>query len=81
MNNYTRTELFLDEAIRSLEGRASTSALASGRLEGMMGKLRGIRRAMQKLDKTDPLSRVRFWKLSRRAVVVTVKIARVLSAS
>jgi hypothetical protein len=46
-----------------------------------MGKLHSIRLAMQRLDKTDPEGRARFWKLSRRAVSIAVKIARLPSGS
>ena len=81
VNRYTPTEKFLDETIRLLGELAISSALASRRLESMMGKLRGIRRIMKRLDKTDPLSRARFWKLSRRAVLVATKISRLLSGS
>lgn len=81
LSKYTRTEKFLDETIRVLEELAVSSALASGKLESMMGKLRSIRRIMQRLDKTDPLSRARFWKLSRRAVLVATKLSRLLSGS
>ena len=81
MRSYARTEQFLEETIRLLEGLASSSALTSGTLEGMLGKLRGIRRSMQRLDKTNADSRARFWKLSRRAVSLAVKIARILSGS
>ena len=81
LNKYTRTEKFLDETIRVLEELAVSSTLASGKLESMMGKLRSIRRIMQRLDKTGPLSRARFWKLSRSAVLVATKLSRVLSSS
>jgi len=81
LSKYTRTEKFLDETIKVLEELAVSSALASGKLESMMGKLRSIRRIMQRLDKTDPLSRARFWKLSRRAVLVATKLSKLLSGS
>lgn len=81
MSVFTRTEQFLEKTIRSLEELASSSALTSRQLEGMMDKLYGIRLAMRRLDKTDPSERLRFWKLSRRAVSIAVKIARLLSGS
>ena len=81
MSVFTRMEQFLERTIRSLEELASSSALTSRQLEGMMDKLYGIRLAMQRLDKTDPAGRARFWKLSRRAVSIAVKIARLLSGS
>jgi hypothetical protein len=82
LKKYTRTEKFLDDAIRLFEELAVSSALASSRkLESMMGKLRSIRRIMQRIDKTDPSSRARFWKLSRRAVLVATKLSRLLSSS
>lgn len=81
VSSYTRTEQFLGETIRTLEDLARSCSLAPRRLESMMGKLRGIRRTMQRLDKTSPSSRVRFWKLSRRAVSIAVRIARVLSST
>ena len=81
MSAFTRTEQLLERTIRSIEGLASSSALTSRQLEGMMGKLHGIRLAMQRLDKTDPEGRARFWKLSRRAVLIAVKIARLPSGS
>jgi hypothetical protein len=78
---FTRTEQFLEKTIGLLEDLASSSALTSGQLEGMMDKLHGIRLAMRRLDKTIPSERARFWKMSRRAVSITVKIARLLSGS
>lgn len=78
---FTRTEQFLEQAIRSLEKLASSSALTSRQLEGMMDRLCGIRLAMQRLDKTDPAGRVKFWKLSRRAVTIAANMARILSGS
>ena len=81
MSVFTRTEQLLERTIRSIEGLASSSALTSRQLEGMMGKLHSIRLAMQRLDKTDPEGRARFWKLSRRAVSIAVKITRLPSSS
>lgn len=81
LTKYTRTEKLLEDTLRLLEELAVSSALASGKLESMMEKLRSIRRNMQRLDKTDPSSRTRFWKLSRRAVVVATRLSRLLSSS
>jgi hypothetical protein len=81
MSVFTRTEQILEKTIWSLEELASSSALTSRQLEGMMDKLYGIRLAMRRLDKTYPSERARFWKMSRRAVSIAVKIARLLSGS
>lgn len=80
--NYSRTEQVLEEAIKCLEELAVKSALAtSGGLESMLGKLRSMRRSMQRLDKTNPAARRKFWMLSRRSVVLALEITRKLSTS
>ena len=81
MNVFSRTEQVLEKTIRSLEDLANSSALIPRQLEGMMKKLYEIRLAMQQLDKTDPAKRDKFWKLSRRAVSIAVKIQQLLSGS
>ena len=81
MSAFTRTEQILEKTIWSLEELARSSALTSRQLESMMDKLNGIRLAMRRLDKTNPSERARFWKMSRRAVSISVKIARLLSGT
>lgn len=81
LRNVHRTEQFLEEAIKSLEELAVSRTLTSRRLESMLDKLRGIRRSMQRLDKSKPEQRAKFWKLSRRAVIQAVKIKGMLSAA
>lgn len=81
MKKYSRTEQFLAEVIQTFEELAVTSALTSGKLESMLGKLRSMRRSMQRLDKTDRKSRQKFWMLSRRSVALAVKMAKIRSSS
>lgn len=83
LDNYTRVEKYLSETTESLElligDRQSLTSVRT--IEGMMAKLRGIRRSMQRLDKKSSDDQEKFWKLSRRAVTLTVKIAKLLSSS
>lgn len=81
LQKYTRTEQLLEEVIHSFEGLAVTSTLTSRKLESMLGKLRSMRRSMQRLDKTDRKSREKFWMLSRRSVALAVKMAKMLPGS
>lgn len=81
MRKYSRTEQFLEDVIHTFEGLAVTSALTSRKLESMLGKLRSMRRSMQRMDKTDPKSKDKFWMLSRRSVALAVKMAKILTSS
>lgn len=83
MKHYPRTEQHLHRVIQILEGLLeSQDSLTAVRMrEGRMANIRAIRRAMQRLDKTDPKGRKKFWKLSRRAVFLAAEMARKLSRS
>ena len=50
-------------------------------LEKTLVNLRDVRRTMQRLDKTDPKDRKKFWQLSRRTVSLAARLARRISSS
>lgn len=69
----------VDSVIQILEELIQTrSALTQVR---KLVNLREVRRSMQRLDKTDPKGRKKFWQLSRRAVSLAARMARRISSS
>lgn len=76
----TRAEQGLDRIIETIETLVSAKPLTSTKaLERMVHDLYDIRRSISKLDKNRAGSRERFWRLSRRAVRLSVKIMNLLS--
>lgn len=83
MSIYSRTDEQLGKVIETLGEliQIPCSLNKARKLERMLVDLGGIRRSMQKLDKNDPEHRKKFWKLSRRSVLLSVNIARGISSS
>ena len=83
MSPFTRTDRQLHRIIEILEELVeSRSSLTKVRmLERMLVNLREVRQSMRRLDKSDPKGRKKFWQLSRRAVLLSLRIARGLSST
>lgn len=83
MTQFARTDQQLNRIIEILEEliESRNSLTKVRRLERMLVNLREVRRSMQRLNKTDPNGRKKFWQLSRRAVLLSVRIARGLSST
>lgn len=83
MSQFTRTVQQLKRVIEILEEliESRCSLTKVRRLERMLVNLRGVRRSIQRVDKTDPKGRKKFWQLYRRAVLLSVRIARGLSST
>ena len=83
MNRFIRTDRKLDRVIMILEElvqkRSSLTPVRNS--EKALANLREIRRSMQRLNKSDPKSRKKFWQLSRRASSLAVRLARRISGS
>jgi uncharacterized membrane protein len=75
-----RAEQGIDQIIETIETLVSDQPLTNPRaLEKMVHDLHDIRLSMKKLDKARTSSRKCFWRLSRRAVRVSVKIINLFS--
>jgi hypothetical protein len=70
----------LERVILLFEGTVFNGSLSKHRkVESMLAELRELLLTMRRIDSHN--QKKRFWLLSRRAVVVSVKIARMLSTS
>ena len=73
----------VDRVIQTLEELMQQQCLLTQvrKLERNLVNLREVRRSMQRLDKTDPKGRKKFWQLSRRFVSLASRMAKRLSSS
>mgnify|MGYP001255402519 CR=1 FL=1 len=75
-----RAEQGLDHAIQIIETLVSAAPLTKQEaLERMVNNLNDIRKSMAKLDKTRTVSTDKFWRLSKRAIRLSVRIMNLLS--
>lgn len=75
-----RAEQGIDQIIKTIETLVSEKPSTNPQaLERMVHDLHDIRLSMKKLDKTRTISKENFWRLSRRAVRISVKIINLLS--
>jgi len=68
-------------SIEELVSRSNAPLASQRKAERMLGDLMDIERSMKKLDVTNSHGRKRFWKKERRAVALSMRIARLLSTS
>ena len=80
---YSRTESRLGKVIEILQESIQNqcSLNKTRQLEKMLCNLQKVKRSMQRLDKKNPEHRSKFWRLSRRSVLLSVKIAREISGA
>jgi hypothetical protein len=75
-----RAEQGIDQIIETIETLVSEKPLTNPKaLERMVHDLHDIRLSMKKLDKARNSSRKSFWRLSRRAVRISVRIINLIS--
>lgn len=75
-----RAEQGIDQIIETIETLVSEKPFTNPQaLERMVHDLHDIRLSMKKLDKTRTSSKKCFWRLSRRAVRISVKIINLIS--